>query len=148
MGAVFVVEQTVQRDSGKMQAFKPKSMARAVALCVFFSLGFEHIFHGTSKVDAYSSDRPFITLEQMALFDAIERDTARKYGSKIKAYGVSNVDYKVRYGKLSSSQTMNPPPSCGRIFSGYLVVRKLGTPDQYETWMPDHVFEELYRDRK
>ena len=99
-------------------------------------------------MDAYSSDRPFITLEEMALFDAIDRDTARKYGSKVKAAGVSNVDYKVRFGKLSSSQTMNHPPSCGRIFPGYVVVRKLGTQDQYETWMPDHVFEELYRSGK
>ena len=39
---------------------------------------------------------------------------------------------------------MKPPPSCGRIFPGYLVVRNLGKSDQYETWMPDHVFDELY----
>lgn len=96
-------------------------------------------------MDRYSPDRPFVTLEQMALFDAVDRDTARRYGHKVKAAGVSNVDYKVRFSRLSSSQTMNPPPSCGRIFAGYLVVRKLGTADQYETWMPEHVFDELYR---
>jgi hypothetical protein len=31
---------------------------------------------------------------------------------------------------------------------GYLVVRKLGTPDQYETWMPGKVFEELYEKQR
>ena len=99
-------------------------------------------------MDAYRSDRPFIAQEHMSLFDAIDRDTSRRYGPKVKAAGVSNVDYKIRFSKLSSSQTMSPPPSCGRIFPGYVVVRKLGTPDQYETWMPDHVFEELYRSSK
>lgn len=27
---------------------------------------------------------------------------------------------------------------------GYLVVRKCGTEHEYETWMPGHVFDELY----
>ena len=27
---------------------------------------------------------------------------------------------------------------------GYLVVRRIGTAGQYETWMPDQIFEELY----
>jgi hypothetical protein len=27
---------------------------------------------------------------------------------------------------------------------GHLVVRRLGTSGQYETWMPSDVFEELY----
>ena len=40
---------------------------------------------------------------------------------------------------------MKPPPGSQiHIMPGYLVVRKLGTPDQYETWMPDQVFKELY----
>lgn len=99
-------------------------------------------------MDPYSSDRPFTPQEQMALFDAIDRDASRRFGPKVKAAGISNVDYKIRFSKLSSSQSMNPPPSCGRIFAGYVVVRKLGTPDQYETWMPDHVFEDLYRSCK
>lgn len=96
-------------------------------------------------MDPYSSGRPFVTLEQMALFEAVDRDTARRYGVKVRAAGVSNVDYKVRFSKLSSSQSMNPPPSYGRIFPGYVVVRNLGTTDQYETWMPEDVFVELYR---
>jgi hypothetical protein len=40
---------------------------------------------------------------------------------------------------------MKKPPSCGRYFSGFLVVRNLGRKNQYETWMPEVVFEELYK---
>jgi hypothetical protein len=39
---------------------------------------------------------------------------------------------------------MKPEPSHSRIFPGYLVVRKIDTKSEYETWMPDHVFEEIY----
>ncbi|WP_374679683.1 hypothetical protein [Hydrocarboniphaga effusa] len=90
-------------------------------------------------------ERPFVPLEQMANYSALDQDTARKYGSMVKAAEISNRDYGYRYNKLSSSQKMQPPPSSHiHIFLGYLVVRKLGTAEQYETWMPDHVFEELY----
>jgi len=90
-------------------------------------------------------ERPFVSLEQMANYSALDPETARKYGSIVKAAEISNRDYGYRYHKFSSSQKMQPPPSSHmHIFIGYLVVRKLGTPEQYETWMPDHVFEELY----
>jgi len=95
-------------------------------------------------VDTFNWQRPFISQEQMATFAALDRKTARMYGAVVRASQISNVDYKTRFNKLRSKQTMQPPPSCGRIFMGYLVVRKLGTAEQYETWMPDHVFEELY----
>ena len=29
-------------------------------------------------------------------------------------------------------------------YLSYLVVRKVGTPEQYQTWMPSPVFDELY----
>ena len=59
---------------------------------------------------------------------------------------MSNADYDVRYKKCSRSSRMMPSPSHHRTFSGYLVVRKLlGTSAEYETWMPDHVFEDLYK---
>jgi hypothetical protein len=96
-------------------------------------------------MEEHDWDRPYIAQDKMALFDAVDRDTARMYGGKVKAAELSNVDYKMRFGKLASTQTMKDPPSCGRIFAGYVVVRKLGTPEQYETWMPDHAFDELYR---
>jgi len=80
----------------------------------------------------------------MRLFDALDRDTARRYGPKVKAAPMANVDYKVRFQKWSASRTMKPPPSCGRIFAGYLVVRQLGTAGQYETWIPGEAFDEIY----
>lgn len=92
----------------------------------------------------YSPDRPYIRMQNMALFEAVDAETASMYGSRVKAAEISNIDYKMRYGKFHESSSMKPPPSGGRIFMGYVVVRKLGRSDQYETWMPDHVFEELY----
>ena len=90
-------------------------------------------------------ERPFVSLDQMSIYSARDPDTARKYGPTVKAAAISNRDYGYRHGKLSSSQTMQPPPSSYmHIHIGYLVVRKLGTADQYETWMPDDVFDELY----
>jgi hypothetical protein len=41
---------------------------------------------------------------------------------------------------------MKPPPRCGRIFPGVIVVRNLGKKGQYETWMPEDVFEEMYKE--
>jgi hypothetical protein len=80
----------------------------------------------------------------MELFETTDHKTVSMYGSKVKAAKISNVDYNMRYGKFHTNVSMKPPPSCGIIFMGYVVVRKLGRPDQYETWMPDDVFEELY----
>lgn len=90
-------------------------------------------------------ERAFVPLEQMAAYSARDRDTARKYGPVVKVAEISNRDYSYRYSRFSFSRKMQPPPSSHmHIHLGYLVVRKLGTPGQYETWMPDHVFEDLY----
>jgi hypothetical protein len=80
----------------------------------------------------------------MQTYVATDGETASEFGRTVKATGLSNVEYKIRFGKLKRENNMKPPPSCGRIFMGYLVVRHLGTRQQYETWMPDHVFEDLY----
>ena len=93
---------------------------------------------------AYDYDRPFIAHGNMRTYVATDAETASEYGRTVKATELSNVEYKIRFGKLKRENNMKPPPSCGRIFMGYLVVRCLGTQQQYETWMPDHVFEELY----
>lgn len=95
-------------------------------------------------MDEYTPERPFITQEKMALFSAKDRRDAAMYGATVKAAGMSNVDYKTRFREMSSSQAMKDPPGRGRIFPGYVVVRKLGTPYQYETWMSENVFEEPY----
>lgn len=90
-------------------------------------------------------ERPYVSLEQMVVYSARDADTAKKYGATVKVAELSNRDYGYRFSRYSSSRKMQPPPSSHmHIFLGYLVVRKLGTPSQYETWMPDHVFDELY----
>ena len=92
-----------------------------------------------------SEVRPYISLEQMRTYSARDNGTAKKYGQIVKAAEISNRDYGYRYSKFSSSRVMRPPPgSHMHIYLGYLVVRKLGTSEQYETWMPNHVFDELY----
>ena len=96
------------------------------------------------NVAAYDYDRPFIAQGNMPTYVATDAETASEYGRTVKATKLANVEYKIRFGKLQRENNMKPPPSCGRIFTGYLVVRRLGTPQQYETWMPDHAFEELY----
>jgi hypothetical protein len=68
----------------------------------------------------------------------------REYGPTVQAGGMTNAEYAARYRALSPGRRMKPAPSHQRIFRGYLVVRKHGTGDEYETWMPDYVFEELY----
>jgi hypothetical protein len=95
-------------------------------------------------VSGYDFNRPFIDQASLALYVAVTR-AASRYGKTVRAAQLSNVEYQMRFAKLKRSNRMRPPPSCGRIFMGYLVVRNLGKPDQYETWMPDHVFEETYR---
>lgn len=89
-------------------------------------------------------ERPWITRKQMNLYKARDRKTAQLYGATVAAAQIANVDFKTRHAKYANERKMSPPPSCGRIFLGYLVVRRLDTPEEYETWMPDMVFDELY----
>jgi hypothetical protein len=92
-------------------------------------------------------NRPYVELAAMEHYEALDRKIAALYGKRVKATLLSNVEYKIRYGEFHATRRMKPPWSCSRIFPGYLVVRKLGTAEQYETWMPEHVFEELYGPR-
>ena len=96
------------------------------------------------KVVGYDFCRPYVSQDTFTLYRAIDEATAAHYGDLVRATILSNAEYATRYLKLRRTNKMRPPPSHLRIFSGYLVVRKLGQPDQYETWMPEHVFEELY----
>jgi len=90
-------------------------------------------------------DRPYVEVDAMDSYKAIDREAERKYGSVVKAAEISNRDYGYRFQKFEATRKMQPPPSAFmHIVLGFLVVRKLGTSEQYETWMPDHVFEELY----
>jgi len=95
-------------------------------------------------MNRYDPERPYFGDDALEDFVAIHRTAALRYGARIKAIELANIEYKFRNQKLKGQKSMKPPPSSGRTFTGYLVVRKLGTPEQYETWMPDHVFAELY----
>lgn len=93
----------------------------------------------------YDFDRPFVDASTLPVYATIDRDVARRYGQLVRAAELSNSEYGRRYQRMSAANNMKAPPSHHRIFGGYLVVRRLGTPDQYETWMPDHAFAEIYR---
>lgn len=96
-------------------------------------------------MSAYDYERPFISIDELAEYEAIDRETARRFGKRVKATPLSNSEYNTRFNRLHNDTKMKEPPSIGRKFLGYLVVRNLGTAKQYETWMPEHVFEESYR---
>ena len=91
-------------------------------------------------------ERPFVYLEKMENYVACDRETAIKFGKVVKAIEISNRDYLHRYNKFCKCNKMKQPPSSNmHIYIGYLVVRNLNTPNQYETWMPSCVFDELYK---
>jgi hypothetical protein len=94
-------------------------------------------------VTDFDHERPFIDQAQMALYTTNDHKALR-YGRTVKATEISNIEYLRRFERFKGHSNMMPPPSCGRIFMGYLVIRNLGTPDQYETWMSDDVFGEIY----
>ncbi len=90
---------------------------------------------------------PFVTMEEMPVWTAINSSDAKKYGTRVRAYPLSNRSYQRRFAKLAKENNMKEPPSSNiHIMPGMLVVRKLGTSQQYETWMPEDVFEELYKE--
>jgi len=93
---------------------------------------------------SFDYERPYLDANALPRFRAIDREEARRYGEFVRACELSNTQYDQRYQRLAKQNNMRPPPSHGRIFSGYLVVRRIDQRDQYETWMPDHVFEEIY----
>jgi hypothetical protein len=93
---------------------------------------------------AYDYTRPYVDVASLSLFRATDQLMAERYGQVIRAGRLSNAEYAVRYERLAKPNNMRPPPSHGRIFDGWLVVRKLGTNGQYETWMPDHAFGDVY----
>ena len=96
-------------------------------------------------ITTYDFNRPFADSSTFPFYTAIDGDVASRYGRTVQAMAMSNAEYDIRYKRLPNSNNMKPPPNHTRIFGGYLVVRKLDTPDQYETWMPDHAFEDVYR---
>ena len=100
-------------------------------------------------MESYDWNRPYKNVSEMAAYVAIEKDCSAKFGPIVKAMELSNREYGDRYNRLCDTNNMRDPPSSHiHIMSGYLVVRKLGRTNQYETWMPDEVFHELYAEMK
>ncbi len=93
----------------------------------------------------YDFDRPYVDASSLSLYYATDEDVARRYGNTVRATEMSNYEYSLRCNEMEEKNNMKPPPSHVRHFSGYLVIRRLGTSDQYETWMPYDVFEEIYK---
>lgn len=92
----------------------------------------------------YDYKRPYIDAASLALFKAINPDVANRYGQTVMATSMGNFEYAARYSLMSKSNNMKEPPGIGRKFLGYLVIRRLCQPNQYETWMPEDAFEETY----
>jgi hypothetical protein len=92
----------------------------------------------------FDFNHPFTDTSTLPPFEAIDSETFKHYGRQVLAVEMTNSQYDQRYQRLGVANNMRPPPSHHRIFPGYLVVRRPGQADQYETWMPDHVFIELY----
>jgi hypothetical protein len=95
---------------------------------------------------SYDPNRPFWDLDQMSVYEAINAETAKESGPRVKAMVLSNVQYMARVARFGSERRMRSPQHNLRVILGYLVVRRLGTPRQYETWMTEDLFEELYRE--
>jgi hypothetical protein len=98
-------------------------------------------------MNTYEKYRPFTSqnsIETFVAFVAIEVDTILDWGQHIRATEFSNVDYKIRFERLESRNNMKAPPRCDIVSSGYLVVGNPGAREQFEDWIPDHEFDELY----
>lgn len=95
-------------------------------------------------MSGYDFTRPFTDSGSFPLFRALDNETAGAYGATVKAFEMSNAEYNQRYLRLGKSNRMKSPPMHDRKFAGYVVVRRLGTKSEYETWMPDMIFCELY----
>ena len=92
----------------------------------------------------YDYERPFVDAESIPLYEAVDAGVSARYGRRVRATKLSNIEYKIRFDRLHRTNNMKVPPGTGRIFGGYLVVRKLGSVHQYETWIPEDAFEEIY----
>ena len=92
----------------------------------------------------YDYERPYIAQLDMPRFEAKNPKVASQYGGIVRATELTNIEYRTRFLRMAQSNNMKEPPDGGKVYPGYLVVRRLGTVGQYETWMSDDVFEELY----
>ena len=94
---------------------------------------------------AYDNCRPLTSQKLTESFVAIDVTTKLDHGQHVGAIELSSFEYKIRFGKLQVRNNMKVPTVCESDVPGYLVVGKPGTRKQYETWLPDHIFEGLYK---
>jgi len=99
-------------------------------------------------VSRHDFDRPYIDHASMQRHEAIDDTTADAYGRFVLSTELSSMEYALRFQRLNGSRAMKTPPSSKRVLPGHLVVRHPGQPGEYETWMPEHVFVDLYKPTK
>ena len=92
----------------------------------------------------YDFSKTYMDKAAMDQYIATDGQVSKRYGRIIRAIPISNREYQHRYDKLSNSREMKPPPLSGRIFPGYLTIRNLDSDSEYETWIPEEAFEEIY----
>ena len=92
----------------------------------------------------FENSKPFTSQKLTETFVAIDIDKILDNGQHVRATALSNLEYKIRFGRLEKKYNMKAPPNCEESSPGYLVIGKLGTPKQYETWIPDHLFDGIY----
>lgn len=80
----------------------------------------------------------------MRRFRAKDATVSDGYGPIVLATKMTNREYGDRFNRLGDTRVMKAPPGASRVFAGWLVVRRLETPEQYETWMQEMAFEDLY----
>lgn len=92
----------------------------------------------------FDHSKKFMDSRAMHKYRSIDKSTAKKYGEYVFANEMTNAEYDQRYARLKNTRRMQHRNPYRRIYPGYLVVRKMDTKEEYETWMPDHAFEEVY----
>ena len=92
----------------------------------------------------HDHNKKYLPNSEFEEFISIEHNVTKKYGKIVRAMLLSNREYQHRFDKLNTKYKMKEPPLSGRIFRGYIVVRNVDKKSEYKTWMPDHVFEEIY----
>ena len=83
--------------------------------------------------------------DQMQAFVATDAGMQNLHGPSVLAVEMSSADYDKRYAELAKRHCMKEPRSYQGARSGFLVVRKAGTCDAYETWMARHMLLRSYR---
>lgn len=100
-------------------------------------------------MESYDWNKPYKSVTEMIEYVALQEDISARFGRVVRAMELSNREYGYRFERFCDANNMKSPPSSNiHITSGYLVVRNLGRRNQYETWIPHEVFQELYTEKK